>query len=171
MLKLIAALATTVLAPLLFAVPAHAESATSDRAAYARWDVATVNVYVDASVKGSGWGLARSLRAWSAGPVQLKVVADPARAHISVREVPRSPEFNGEATYAALDGMLVSCSIELVATVRPARRPHIAAHELGHCLGLPHVSEYHSVMDVWLRGTWSGPTPGDLAWLEDCYGA
>lgn len=146
-----------------------AASAETSKPAFAKWEAETVNVYLDPSVKASGWSLGQSIRAWSVGPVRLRVVSNPSAAQITMTEIPRSSQFNGNAEYVHVDGVMQSCAITLADNTYPRKRAHVAAHELGHCLGLPHVQDFHSVMDVWLRGDYKAPTSIDLEWVDRAY--
>lgn len=137
--------------------------------AYATWSTPVVRVHLAPSVKFGGWGLGKSIRAWSTGPVSLKVVSDPAAAEIRITAIPRHPQFWGNAEHTTLDSEMVNCAITLTESTRPHRRAHIAAHEMGHCLGLPHASAYRSIMDVFLRGNHAVPTDADMDWLRRSY--
>lgn len=65
--------------------------------------------------------------------------------------------------------LMIGCSIDLAVEVAPEQRPGVLAHELGHCLGLPHWEHSESVMSS-VGAHAPMPAAVDLQWIVDTYG-
>jgi hypothetical protein len=112
------------------------------------------------------------------GDRQISVTTAPCATAtcISVTEVP-SIALTGDATdYWGMawpdfrDGVMRACSIHLSSVVPPGARQQITAHEVGHCLGLPHWQAGSlTVMSTSGVAAPGGPTPTDLAWVAESY--
>lgn len=88
-----------------------------------------------------------------------------------VAEVTDHPFWLGAAFYHADQGYMKACTIELDTDTLSLHRAHIAAHEMGHCLGFPHWDHAESIMNTGIRYTTApaGPRDVDIAWVHDAY--
>ena len=75
----------------------------------------------------------------------------------------------GMADSYPINGQMMACDVVLSEQAPVEYRPSIFAHELGHCLGLPHWDHLGSVMHE-IASTMSGPSPEDVAWLASTQG-
>lgn len=172
-----------------FVPPEPAEVAPSAPAAVARW---TTPVTLSVPGLDASWQAHEAAAAWNVAlPGELKItVTDvpcgegqtgciPAQVE-DLTGVPGEGLAAGETMWggawqAQNDGVMEWCRIGLNAVDTPAElRPYVMAHELGHCLGLPHwETEGHTpwtVMSTRASGSAAvGVTEWDVAWLSAVY--
>lgn len=139
--------------------------------------VAQIPVYSTAPAR---WEVARVIRKWSrASTVNLFMTSAPCEGCITVRQSSDTVEFHngdyvGLAYYQAPTGVMERCDISMSSVITKAKYyrsyiNRILSHEVGHCLGLDHISSPDSVMDI---ANYMAPFPSklDLAWVDQIHG-
>lgn len=144
-------------------------------AAVGRW-LTPVTLY--APTLAADWQVDAVVAAWNTAlPAdrRITVTATPCGTDLTcipIRTAPMADLYSpvdGLAWWVPVDGVMQACSIDLAIEVPTADRGGVLAHELGHCLGLPHWDNPASIMDT--NGHPATPQPIDLAWVTDTYGA
>lgn len=175
--------------------PSSAAQAAEDPIVYT-WMKRELTVHVVGEL-GPKYRLDQLLLYWSAGPVGLTLTDSP-DADIVIRAtrpyledigtgVP-TLQWSGLSYPEAIDPLpdddpgdgiddryyFVGCRIAVQRDefMNPRRfRAHVLSHEIGHCLGLPHLEgRYYSVMSAWPKRYVYAPTPYELGLLWRAYG-
>ncbi|MCW1249662.1 tape measure protein [Acaricomes phytoseiuli] len=109
------------------------------------------------------------LRAWQ--NVSALKISDSGNPMINVRVEPFSVPGWGMRGYGFSDGQgLIRLNSAALDSAPPAMRRAVAIHEVGHALGLPHVSSEPSVMHPAVANA-KWPTNIDVAMMRNLYGA
>lgn len=126
------------------------------------------------STLSAEWQVAEAVAAWNAGlPADRRLApqAEPCNVTtcISITSSPRltQPHHTGEAHTISADGEMAYCAIEVADYAAMEEWPAIVAHELGHCLGLPHWDYRGSIMYDGAGGWADLPSRYDLEWLAE----
>ncbi len=179
-------LARTVVAVVAMTAAFAGDVPDSLAATSARWPGATITYYNAA--RTWAWSVRQAVAAWNSSGIRIRFVPASSRRSAQVlilaRRLPRLRDVGvvaGQATFGYLGGRRA-----FVLLARPASwndrfvMARVAAHELGHVLGLRHREEHCKVMNPHLArdcdpmaeaNAWlCGPLPRDLAKAERLYG-
>lgn len=138
-----------------------------------RWEGDHPVVLVYAPVP-TQWGVGKAVTQWnkSGAAITLQISAQPCTGCITVEEG-TTPDASGSAELHHLIGQstFLHCRIRLDPLYRDTglRAHGIAAHEVGHCLGLPHNRAIWSVMNPDSAQWLDRPSPADLRRVNRIY--
>lgn len=158
---------TLLIAAVLIPEPAYAHSEL-------RWNKTEVPIFFGPI---GNWNQEKVIKRWNYGPITLVVSPTPCEECITVTRIYPTEELDwaGRATtwnYPG-DNTIVKCDIELNGVQSfYSTRSNTLAHEIGHCLGLPHNKLRNSVMSITSRihpNNRPLPMPHDMTRLNSIY--
>lgn len=118
--------------------------------------------YLDVAGGMGGWNFGSAARMWD-GSAGVKVAVGRGNLQGSVRPLERGGGILGYTT-----GNNIDMSPSWMARLGPRQRTTVAAHEIGHALGLPHNS-MNSIMQPNLQNMAASPTALDVRNLQRLY--
>ena len=172
MKRVVACIAATLSAAVALALlPAGTASARVEPLGH--WASSATVIQVYAPNLDPQWKVWRAIADWDkAGVLDIQRALEPCANCVVVEEVAHYPAVDGRPwrglAYLDVSGsenVIDGCTIHLSSETRPRFRKSVLAHELGHCLGVPHLNIFNSLM----HSTTQRPTRHDYRYLTKLY--
>lgn len=131
-------LIAVIISPLLFAAPASAYVLTG-----AKWSNGNITATISETYSGNGTAWANAISSWN--PTDLNITRPPGNQPIMLSDVSSSSvSWDGYATWSPGTGTINNATGQLnhyyTKNYDAAKRQGVAAHEIGHIVGLAHRS-------------------------------